>query len=69
MTEPPKISCPVCKLAFGLEEDLDTGDITVCPNCDADLEIISMDPLRVEEARFSYHDDYDDNYDDEDRQE
>ena len=42
------ITCLVCGRKFELESDLDIGDIVVCTRCDANLKIVSCQPLELE---------------------
>lgn len=50
MEEARSTSCPICAEGFELEEELEKGDITYCPNCDSELRIISLNPPTVEEV-------------------
>lgn len=43
-----RVRCPDCGANIDVEDDLDIGDTTVCPRCDAELKIIEVDPLSVE---------------------
>jgi len=52
-----KVECPACKKSFDLEEDLEAGDTTCCPDCYADLEIVKLNPLKVVEVK-DFSDDY-----------
>jgi len=54
-----KVKCPVCQEVFELESDLEIGDFTDCPSCASELQIMSLDPLRVEEAAESGEDYFD----------
>ena len=58
-----KIKCPVCEEQFELNENLEVGDSTHCPGCYADLKIVNLDPLQVEELVKSF-DDYEENEED-----
>ena len=42
--------CPVCEERFEIEPDLEVGDITSCPGCYADLKILNLHPVDVQEA-------------------
>ncbi|MBN2484250.1 MAG: lysine biosynthesis protein LysW [Candidatus Omnitrophica bacterium] len=46
-----KIKCPVCAEEFNLESDLEASDTFHCAECEALLEIVSVDPLRVKAIR------------------
>ncbi len=43
-----KFKCPVCGEKFELETDSEIGEIMSCPECDADLKIISFVPPKAE---------------------
>jgi lysine biosynthesis protein LysW len=47
MVENLKIKCPVCKKNFNLEEEPEEGDVVVCQNCDAKLEVESIKPIEL----------------------
>ena len=42
--------CPVCEERFEIEPDLEVGDLTSCPGCYADLKVLNLHPVEVEEA-------------------
>jgi len=42
--------CPVCEAEVSLPEDAEEGEIIECPDCGAELEILSLDPPEVAEA-------------------
>lgn len=44
------INCPVCDGEVELPADTLVGEIIACPDCGTELEVLSLDPLRVEEA-------------------
>jgi alpha-aminoadipate carrier protein LysW len=37
-------NCPECDAAIGLPADTVEGEILVCPDCAAELEVTSVDP-------------------------
>jgi alpha-aminoadipate/glutamate carrier protein LysW len=37
-------TCPECEAAITLADDAVEGEIIVCPDCAAELELISLDP-------------------------
>jgi len=43
------IICPECEGPLALLEPMQ-GEIVPCPSCGADLEVIDLDPLRLELA-------------------
>jgi len=51
-----KVKCPVCQEEFEIESDLEIGDFTDCPGCATELQIMGLDPLRVEEVTDSSED-------------
>ncbi|MDD3296929.1 MAG: lysine biosynthesis protein LysW [Candidatus Omnitrophica bacterium] len=42
--------CPACKEYFELEEGLIKGDVTCCSECFEELEVMSIEPLRLEKV-------------------
>ena len=42
--------CVVCEGSVGLPEDCCMGEILVCADCGTELELVSMDPVALEEA-------------------
>jgi alpha-aminoadipate carrier protein LysW len=43
-------SCPECAGDVPFNDDVIAGEITQCPDCGVELEVISVDPLEVELA-------------------
>lgn len=43
-------SCVECGASIPLQEDLILGEILPCPECGAELEVIALDPVRLELA-------------------
>jgi alpha-aminoadipate carrier protein LysW len=41
--------CPECEGTLALEDSL-VGEIVPCPYCGAELEVLALDPLRLELA-------------------
>jgi alpha-aminoadipate carrier protein LysW len=69
------VSCLDCEVPFELEYRPVEGQILTCPNCDAELEVVSLQPLELD---FYYEDvdededwdeDWDEDEDDEDEDE
>jgi alpha-aminoadipate carrier protein LysW len=44
------MECPECAAKLDLAPDIEDGEIVICPECGADLEVVSLDPLKVELA-------------------
>ncbi len=44
------VNCPVCEGELNLDAKVEIGEIHVCPDCGAELEVIDNNPLTVEEA-------------------
>ena len=42
--------CPVCDAEIRLEDDTVVGELLTCPDCGAELEVISLDPTEIQEA-------------------
>ena len=45
-----RVDCPDCDGAIMLGSQVHVGLTLVCPHCDAELEVISTDPLEVDWA-------------------
>lgn len=43
-------TCIICEASVNLPEDCREGELLICGDCGTELEVISMDPLTVEEA-------------------
>ncbi|MFH1522388.1 MAG: lysine biosynthesis protein LysW [Patescibacteria group bacterium] len=39
--------CPICRSDVIIEDELCKGDLIDCINCGVELEIISLNPLRI----------------------
>ncbi|MFC2048674.1 hypothetical protein ACFLR5_00460 [Elusimicrobiota bacterium] len=59
MNEEKILKCPLCKLDSLLDEFDEEGDIIICRNCDAELELESLDPPK---ARALEYEDFEDDY-------
>ena len=42
--------CPVCDADVTLGDDLVVGELLECDECGSELEIVSTDPLKIQEA-------------------
>ena len=42
--------CPECEGAIELSDDLEQGEIVVCPDCGVELEVLAVDPVKFELA-------------------
>jgi alpha-aminoadipate carrier protein LysW len=45
-----KAECPVCAAEVLLMADVVEGELILCPECGAELEVINVDPPELEEA-------------------
>jgi len=43
-------TCVVCEASVALPDDFGEGELLICSDCGAELEVISLDPIAVEEA-------------------
>jgi alpha-aminoadipate carrier protein LysW len=50
------LSCTECAADITLESGTIVGEIIVCPDCGADLEITSLDPAAVQPAPMEQED-------------
>lgn len=53
---PATASCPECAAEITLGTDTVVGEILVCPDCGADLEVVSLDPPDLELAPMEQED-------------
>ena len=42
--------CPVCAAEIKLANDAMVSEIVVCEDCGAELEIVGLDPVKLDEA-------------------
>ena len=42
--------CPVCAAEVALADDTMAGELLVCEDCGAELEVINTDPVELAEA-------------------
>jgi alpha-aminoadipate/glutamate carrier protein LysW len=42
------VRCPACGFLPGLEPDVMLGEIVWCEHCGAELEVVSIEPLRLD---------------------
>jgi len=42
--------CPICSAEITLFDDTVEGELLVCPDCGAELEVLSVDPPELAEA-------------------
>ncbi|MBM4170886.1 MAG: lysine biosynthesis protein LysW [Ignavibacteria bacterium] len=45
-----KAECPVCDASINLQEGTVVGELLECPECGTELEVISLDPPKLNEA-------------------
>jgi alpha-aminoadipate/glutamate carrier protein LysW len=50
------VNCPECEAEINLDANAEVGEIIVCPDCGVDLEIVSLDPAKVEIAPMEQED-------------
>ena len=44
------VTCPECAGELDLAPDVEAGEIVVCPDCGVELEVMSVDPIKLELA-------------------
>ena len=42
--------CPVCAADVNIAADAIAGELLVCDDCGAELELVSLDPVKLDEA-------------------
>lgn len=50
MSTPKTAECPVCAADVELPADVVEAEIVQCAECEAELEVISLDPLQLDMA-------------------
>lgn len=50
------LACPVCSGPVAIDEDAVVHELVDCGECASELEIVSLDPARLEEAPESEED-------------
>lgn len=43
------VTCPGCDQIMNVDEDIELSEIVVCESCDRELEVVSLDPIVLEE--------------------
>ena len=61
----PHVFCLDCDRKIILHSDVRVGDQVTCSSCDAEFQLISIDPLEIEWLYGDFDDDDDDSSDDE----
>ncbi len=50
------VKCPECKMRFEVEDDLTVGAYTYCPNCELELKVMKVNPIKLENEKKSFLD-------------
>lgn len=50
------VNCPECEATIELAAGTEVGEITVCPDCGVDLEVIALEPAAVQLAPMEQED-------------
>ena len=50
------VACPECAAEITLTQGTEAGEIIVCPDCGVDLEVISLEPAKVQLAPMEEED-------------
>lgn len=62
----PTGTCPDCEADVHVDTDADKGDIMVCDECGAQLEVVGLDPVELDIVEDA--DDEDDDEEDEEEE-
>ena len=46
----PSGTCPECEGEVSLDSDVMKGEIAQCGDCGVELEVVSLEPLKLEQA-------------------
>lgn len=49
-----RVICPGCRRYMEVDRHIEVGDWVSCPGCDADLEVISLNPLVLDWVDAEY---------------
>lgn len=49
-------NCPECDAEITLDAGTEIGEIIVCPECGVDLEVVSLNPAKVDLAPMEQED-------------
>ena len=49
-------TCPECSAEITLGDKVEKGEIVQCPDCGADLEVVSVEPVQLELAPLEEED-------------
>lgn len=58
------IKCLFCKERFEPDEHLEESDTVMCPGCNEEMEVISVDPVKVRKLKKGDSDYEEEDYDD-----
>jgi alpha-aminoadipate/glutamate carrier protein LysW len=50
------VTCPECEATISMSDETEEGEIIVCPDCGVDLEVISLEPAKVDLAPMEAED-------------
>jgi alpha-aminoadipate carrier protein LysW len=50
------VTCSECEAEMTLDATAEVGEIIVCPDCGVDLEIVALNPAKVELAPMEQED-------------
>ncbi len=56
--------CPACQITIRFDKAPELGLMMVCPECEAELEVVQVKPLKLRWADEDDFDDFDDEFDD-----
>jgi lysine biosynthesis protein LysW len=56
--------CPACQITIRFDQMPELGLMMVCPECEAELEVMQLQPLKLRWADEDDYDDFDDDFDD-----
>ena len=40
-------TCPLCDEEVDLDDDVEISEVVVCPSCENELELVSLEPLQL----------------------
>ncbi|MEM9413655.1 MAG: lysine biosynthesis protein LysW [Planctomycetota bacterium] len=44
------VACPICDAAIDIAEGTVVGELMECAECGAELEVVSVEPIKIQEA-------------------
>ncbi|MBD3426282.1 MAG: hypothetical protein GF409_03505 [Candidatus Omnitrophica bacterium] len=60
MSEGNVSKCPGCGKRIAIDEEVDIDDMVICPECETELVVVEMEPVKLRVVEIGFDDDDDD---------